>query len=384
VSAWENYYLEYSPYPNSGSAILNTNPYFETGSAAPWTGQNGATVAATTAQRHGGSWSLQITPDGVTAVPQAQSDEIAVIPLKSYTFGAWLRTTSNATRNAGIFWFDAAHAFISANTISTALVAGTWTQYGPAAYPAPANAAFARIKTNDPGTPAATNPWWIDDATITAQVSDIPVLWADLTSRVRGSISITLGTPDFGSAAGTARPATLSATLENIDHALTFGNAASPLAVGWKPGRRIRCYEVIGNRRFDCSPATCSRRRPTTGPRSPVDQFVTVTAVDRLGRLGTARTFVSTVAEHVLYNAGDSLRLYYPLGDMPGGPYRPLVGAATFPPLAEVMVVAAGGDPARTATARPVPPIGGMTFRWRRSRRSTRPAPLMWPSRKPS
>jgi hypothetical protein len=165
--------LQYTAAYNSGSALVvqNLNPYFENGTKGQWAGQNNAIFTVTNSQAHQGLWSGLITPDGITAVPQAQSDEIAVTPLKSYTFGAWLRTTSNATRNAGIFWFDAGHAFISANTVNTALVAGIWTQYGPIAYNAPANALFARIKTNDPGTPGAGNPWWIDEATISTTVN---------------------------------------------------------------------------------------------------------------------------------------------------------------------------------------------------------------------
>jgi hypothetical protein len=151
---------------------LNSNPYFET-SVSPWSGQNNATVTRDGTQFHEGAWSMLVTPDGVTAVPQAQSEQFAVVAGRSYTFSAWLRTTSNATRVAGIYWFDAAGAFISANTVSTALTAGVWTQYGPVAYSAPAGAVYARIKTNDPGTPAAGNPWWIDEATVTDATTQV-------------------------------------------------------------------------------------------------------------------------------------------------------------------------------------------------------------------
>lgn len=165
--------LQYTAAYNSGTALViqNLNPYFENAALAPWTRQNNAVLSVTTSQAHQGLWAGLVTPDGVTAVPQVQSEEITVIGSKSYTFAGWLRTTSNATRVAGVFWFDAAHAFISSNTISTALVAGTWTQYGPIAYTAPANAAFARIKTNDPATPAAANPWWIDEMTLSTTVN---------------------------------------------------------------------------------------------------------------------------------------------------------------------------------------------------------------------
>lgn len=164
--------LQYTAAFSSGTTLvtLNTNPYFENGAVSPWTPQNNSSLLATNGQFHQGGWSLQVIPDGVTAVPQVQSEEMVATAGKSYLFNAWLRTTSNATRTAGLFWFDAAHAFLAANTISTALVAGTWTQY-TATYVAPANAAFVRIKSNDPATPAAGNPWQIDEATVSSTVA---------------------------------------------------------------------------------------------------------------------------------------------------------------------------------------------------------------------
>jgi hypothetical protein len=105
------------------------------------------------------------------------------------------------------------------------------------------------------------------------------------------------------------------------------------------------------------SPATCNRRRPTTGPRrstssspSPPWTGWVVSAPPHV-RVDRRRTR--------LYNAGNALRLYYPLGDMPGGPYRPLVGAATFPPLTETMVTAAGGDQSQNSYRAASAAIGG-------------------------
>lgn len=165
--------LQYTAAYNSGSTLIiqNLNPYFENGTKGGWVGQNNATFSVTNAQFHQGLWSGQVTPDGITAVPQAMSEEFPVLPSKAYTFGSWLRSTSAATRVAGIFWFNAAHAFVSSNTVSTALLAGVWTQYGPIVYTSPSTAAFARIKTNDPATPAAANTWQIDEATVSTTVN---------------------------------------------------------------------------------------------------------------------------------------------------------------------------------------------------------------------
>lgn len=145
---------------------LNANPYFEV-DASSWTPVNGAAAVRSTAQFHEGAASLLITPNGTSSVPQAQSDEVTAVAGRSYTISGWLRSTTAATRRLGLFWFDASHTFISANEISQALSAGVWTQYGPTAFSAPVGAAYVRVVTNDPGTPAAAATWHLDEATVT-------------------------------------------------------------------------------------------------------------------------------------------------------------------------------------------------------------------------
>jgi hypothetical protein len=133
-----------------------------------------------------------------------------------------------------------------------------------------------------------------------------------------GRSSSTVATPDVGSAAGTARPATLTATLENIDHALTFGNTASPLT-GWKPGRRIRCYEVIGNRRYRPVlrlPAAAGDRRLGRAERRPVRHH------HRRGPIGPARPPAARSCPPWPSTSSTTpatrCALYYPLGDTDG------------------------------------------------------------------
>lgn len=145
---------------------LNSNPYFET-TATPWTSLNNATIVRSNTQTHEGTWSLKITPDGVTAVPGALAEEVAVTVGRSYTISGWLWSTSAATRRLGISWYDASHVFLSNSLVSTALAGTTWTQLGPSVFTAPASAAFARIVSSDAGTPAAANPWYVDEAALT-------------------------------------------------------------------------------------------------------------------------------------------------------------------------------------------------------------------------
>jgi hypothetical protein len=143
----------------------NANPFFET-NAANWSGVNGAGVSRDTGVVHSGTGSLLVIPDGVTAVPQAQSEEVAVVAGQSYTYSAWLRVSSggSASRDVGIAWYNAAHGFLSSNTTTLTPAATVWTQYGPTAVTAPAGAAFARLITTGPGVLAAANTWRLDEA----------------------------------------------------------------------------------------------------------------------------------------------------------------------------------------------------------------------------
>lgn len=164
--------LVYTASYNSGSVlnVLNANPYFENGTVAPWTPINNAALAASTVQFFQGGWSLRITPDGVTAVPGALSEEVAVTVGTSYTVQGSLWTTTGSTQRVGISWYDASHAFLSNSLTTVALGSTTWTTLGPSAFVAPATG-FGRIVSSDNGTPAAANVRYLDSATISTLVN---------------------------------------------------------------------------------------------------------------------------------------------------------------------------------------------------------------------
>ncbi|OLE22375.1 MAG: hypothetical protein AUG49_19355 [Catenulispora sp. 13_1_20CM_3_70_7] len=170
--------------------------------------------------------------------------------------------------------------------------------------------------------------------------------WQDITAFALAPFGAPIhpqtGIPLMGSG---AQAATMAVVLDNRDHRFTFGNASSPLSPNWKPGRRIRCYEVIGNRRFDVFSGYIQPPETDDWAESGADQYMTLTAVDRLGRLGTARTMISTLAEHIIYNGGSSLVAYWSLLDPVGsfgaanfgtretlGQQNPLVGSFVGPP----------------------------------------------------
>jgi hypothetical protein len=147
------------------TTALNTNSNFES-TVSPWAGFNGAVIAQSGTQSHEGSFSGRITPDGVTAVPGAQSEEMVAIPGHTYAVVGWLWSTSAATRRLAIAWYDSAHTIMSTSRISVSLAAGAWTLLGPTSFVAPDGTGFMRMNTSDPGTPAAANLWYLDEGVI--------------------------------------------------------------------------------------------------------------------------------------------------------------------------------------------------------------------------
>jgi hypothetical protein len=173
--------------------------------------------------------------------------------------------------------------------------------------------------------------WSADPLTVTSPA------WQDITAYARAPsgppIHVTGGVPTMGSA---GQPTTMTVSLDNTDHRFTFGNTGSPLYGSWKPGRRIRYYETVGNRRFDEFTGYIQPPETNDWADLGVDQYMTVTAVDRLGWLGTARAFMSTLTEHILYNGGADLVYAWTLAD-PGPGFRPYVGSA--PLLADLFTI---------------------------------------------
>lgn len=144
----------------------NANPFFETG-VTNWTPQNGATrVQDGTA--HEGGFSMLITPDGVSTFTQVVSEEIPVVPGRSYAWSGWLRVSAGGSlaRTFGIRWLDAAHAQIVPDSVTTLTpTPAVWTQFGPGSAVAPAGAVTAQLITQGPNAVlVAANTWRLDEA----------------------------------------------------------------------------------------------------------------------------------------------------------------------------------------------------------------------------
>lgn len=174
--------------PALANSVDNANPYFEA-DASNWAGVNGATVARSTVMSWEGLGSLLVTP-GASAVPQAQSEEIPTVAGQSYWLSGRIWSTTTATRTLNIAWFNSSHTFISASAISLSATGGQWVGYGPTKFTAPANAAYRRITTNDPGTPTSANPWYLDSALTWADGANTGCCW-DITG-VKGDVETPL------------------------------------------------------------------------------------------------------------------------------------------------------------------------------------------------
>jgi hypothetical protein len=161
--------------------------------------------------------------------------------------------------------------------------------------------------------------------------SDTPV-WVDLSLRIRDNVQPVGLNTGRQNDLDTSEPSVLQALLDTADDALTYGNTTGPYP-WWGPGRRIRYREVIGGVNVPLFDGFVSQLDETVTTRG-IEQRVSVTAVDRLGRLGQARPFVSTLAEHILYSGGSSLVGYWTLGDA-AGPFGPLVGTTVLTPIVE-------------------------------------------------
>lgn len=109
-------------------------------------------------------------------------------------------------------------------------------------------------------------------------------------------------------------PASVEVVLQNVDDRFTFGNTSSPYAAWWGPGRKCRIRETIGTTVMDVFTGYLQMPSELVVSEA-LNQQVTVSAIDRLGRLAAAPTFISNLGAHILGSAGAStgLRAYWPL-----------------------------------------------------------------------
>ena len=154
--------------------------------------------------------------------------------------------------------------------------------------------------------------------------ADSAMNWVDITNYVNDNLQPPTTSVGRQTELQQVNPGSFTLVLNNQDHRFTPGNPSSPYYPGWRTSMRLRLRETIGYKTFTHFDGNLLQ--PELLIQTPgLDQTVTVNATDRLGRLQQGRKFVSTLAEHILFNGGTSLKAYYPLNEN-RAPLRDLQG----------------------------------------------------------
>jgi hypothetical protein len=164
--------------------------------------------------------------------------------------------------------------------------------------------------------------------------SDSPV-WVDFTLRIRDMVQTVEVNTGRQNDLDQSEPSVFTVLLDNFDDALSYGNTSSPYAAWWGPGRKCRLRDTVAGVVFDI--ATGYLQTPTEGlVTAGMEHRVSLSIVDRLGRLASSEPFVSTLAAHILgTNPVRDLVAYYPLNDPTGvkAAFPVQVGNAAMPAL---------------------------------------------------
>lgn len=149
------------------TTALNANTGFESG-ISPWIG-TGCTASQSSTQKHSGSFSCKLVPDGVSVVNDLASELVTVVPGRQYTVTAWVWVTTAVTSkcDVAVGWWDSGGNAVSASTITAVSIpATTWTQV-TGTFTAPAGCASGMIHVQMQGTQPASNIIYVDDVSLT-------------------------------------------------------------------------------------------------------------------------------------------------------------------------------------------------------------------------
>lgn len=185
----------------------------------------------------------------------------------------------------------------------------------------------------------------------------VPV-WVNLTAWVR---TVGAGARPVqnrrgrGSEREDIQPSTLAIVLENTDHRFLPGNPTSPYVAWWGQARKCRFVETANGVDFVRFTGYLKPLDLPDWAEPGVEQFVTVSAVDWLGRLDRAPAFTGTLGEHVR-TAGGTLVEHFPLDDP--YPHSSLLSLASLTRVVVGFNVAVATEPQDLvqANAQPGPP----------------------------
>lgn len=167
------------------------------------------------------------------------------------------------------------------------------------------------------------------ESRLTLEISSAPPdstpVWVDFTDRVRDAAQLLSWGRGRQNNLDQSEPGPFEAVLENSDDALTLGNTSSPYFSWWGPGRRLRVREHIGQFTID-QYAGYLQIPEELLITARTEQYVKITAVDRLGRLASRPTFPSTLGAHIVGSGNGALVGYWSLTDA-AEPFADLIGS---------------------------------------------------------
>jgi hypothetical protein len=149
------------------AAVLNSNPTFEAG-ISPWVPRN-STIAQSSAWAQQGTYSLQITPDGVSLLAYAESEAIPVIAGQRYTAAGVVNSSGvwSGGFSFSVNWFTSpGGTYISTSSASFALTTGVQSRSN--SFTAPAGATVATLVPTLGGTPPSSQVIWVDLVTLSS------------------------------------------------------------------------------------------------------------------------------------------------------------------------------------------------------------------------
>jgi hypothetical protein len=245
-------------------AVLNANSTFEAGLAS-WTPHN-STIAQSSAWAQQGMYSMQITPDGVSVLAYAESEDIPVIAGQSYTAAGVVNSSSSWAGgfSFSVNWFTAGGSYISTSSASFALASGVQSRSN--SFTAPATAAIATLVPTLGGTPPSSQIIWVDLVTISSTTVGFgawdtavwdTALWGpdeifvDISDRVR-SISIDR---HFSRDMQVWESGTATIILNNFDARFSPANLGGPYVsygiTSIRPWRPLRIRATWGGVTYD-------------------------------------------------------------------------------------------------------------------------------------
>lgn len=149
-------------YTASLASIQVPSGTFESGSATGWTAFD-ATVTASQAHAHSGSWSALLTVVGSPSQAYFRPTTGSTVTAGGlYRTTMWLYSAADTTVNVVVDWYDAGLGYIDSSFDTVTVPGGIWTKATVDAI-APALSAFAGHGPTLHSSPATGTQLWVDD-----------------------------------------------------------------------------------------------------------------------------------------------------------------------------------------------------------------------------